>query len=119
MYAFNFEEHVRPAHLLRGIDRLLDLGGLRQHLFTFYSQTDRPLIDPELMVRMLIIGDCFEIRSERRLCEEVRLPGVPLVLPRRPMPRSRITSPSRRADTGAPVRAMPSVTSSRASCAAA
>ena len=43
------------------------------HLAPFYSHTGRPSIDPELMVRMLIVGYCFGIRSERRLCEEVHL----------------------------------------------
>jgi transposase len=51
----------------------LDLGELRHHLAPFYSHTGRPSIDPELMIRMLIVGYCFGIRSERRLCEEVQL----------------------------------------------
>ena len=72
-YAFNLEDHVPKDHLLRGIDRLLDLGNLRQYLTDFYSHTGRPSIDPELIIRMLIIGYCFGIRSERRLCEEVHL----------------------------------------------
>ena len=72
-YAFNLEEHVPRTHLLRAIDRFFDLGELRRHLETFYSHTGRPSIDPELMIRMLIVGHCFGIRSERRLCEEVRL----------------------------------------------
>jgi transposase len=72
-YSFNLEEHVPADHLLRGIDRFLDLGALRQQLLPFYSHTGRPSIDPELMVRMLIVGYCFGIRSERRLCEEVHL----------------------------------------------
>jgi len=72
-YAFNLEEHVPRTHLLRGIDRFFDLGELRQHLAAFYSHTGRPSIDPELMIRMLIVGYCFGIRTERRLCEEVRL----------------------------------------------
>ena len=72
-YAFNLESHVPPDHLLRGIDRFLDLSDLRQHLADFYSQIGRPSIDPKLMIRMLIIGYCFGIRSERRLCEEVHL----------------------------------------------
>jgi transposase len=46
---------------------------LHQQLAAFYSNTGRPSIDPELMIRMLIIGYCFGIRSERRLCEEVHL----------------------------------------------
>ena len=72
-YAFNLEDHVPQDHLLRGIDRFLDLSELRQHVADFYSHTGRPSIDPELMIRMLIIGYCFGIRSERRLCEEVHL----------------------------------------------
>jgi transposase len=72
-YSFNLDDQVPANHLLRGIDRFLDLGGLRRHLAHFYSHTGRPSIDPELMVRMLIVGYSFGIRSERRLCEEVHL----------------------------------------------
>src|SRR6202167_2334607 len=72
-YSFNLDEHVPAEHLLRGIDRFLDLADLRQHLAPFYSHTGRPSVDPELMIRMLIVGYCFGIRSERRRCEEVRL----------------------------------------------
>ena len=72
-YAFNLDDHVPADHLLRGIDRFLNLGELRRHLAPFYSDTGRPSIDPELMVRMLIVGYSFGIRSERRLCEEVHL----------------------------------------------
>ena len=72
-YSFNLDDHVPADHLLRGVDRFLDLRDLRQHLKPFYSHTGRPSIDPELMIRMLIIGYCFGIRSERRLCEEVHL----------------------------------------------
>ncbi|HEU4600769.1 MAG TPA: IS1182 family transposase [Steroidobacteraceae bacterium] len=72
-YSFNLEDHIPPDHLLRGIDRVLDLDSLREHLAPFYSHTGRPSIDPELMIRMLIVGYCFGIRSERRLCEEVHL----------------------------------------------
>src|SRR5664279_5352963 len=71
--SFNLEDHVRVDHLLRGVDHFLDLSELRQHLATYYSNTGRPSIAPELMIRMLIIGYCFGIRSERRLCEEVHL----------------------------------------------
>lgn len=71
--AFNLEDHVPRDHLLRGVDRFLDLGDLRQHLAPFCSHTGRTSIDPELMIRMLVIGYCMGIRSERRLCEEVHL----------------------------------------------
>src|SRR5918995_4479525 len=72
-YSFNLDDHVPQDHLLRGVDRFLDLGELRKQLAPFYSHTGRPSIDPELMVRMLLVGYCFGIRSERRLCEEVHL----------------------------------------------
>src|ERR1700719_1190845 len=72
-YSFKLDDHVPGDHLLRGIDRCLDLGELRRHLAPFYSHTGRPSIDPELMIRMLIVGYSFGIRSERRLCEEVHL----------------------------------------------
>jgi transposase len=72
-YSFNLDDQVPKNHLLRGIDRFLDLSELRRHLAPFYSHTGRPSIDPELMIRMLIVGYCFGIRSERRLCDEVHL----------------------------------------------
>ena len=72
-YAFNLEDHIPYDHLLRVINKFLNLSTLRQYLAPFYSHTGRPSIDPELMVRMLIIGYCFGIRSERRLCEEAHL----------------------------------------------
>ena len=58
-YSFNLEDHIPQNHLLRGIDHYLDLSNLRQHLSEFYSHTGRPSIDPELMIRMLIIGYSF------------------------------------------------------------
>ena len=72
-YEFSLERHVPEKHLLRAIDRFVDLDGVRAHLAPFYSETGRPSIDPELLIRMLIVGYCFGIRSERRLCEEVHL----------------------------------------------
>src|SRR5580698_525495 len=72
-YEFSLERHVPAEHLLRSIDRFVDLDGVRQELAPFYSELGRPSIDPELMIRMLIVGYCFGIRSERRLCEEVHL----------------------------------------------
>ena len=68
-YSFNIEEYVPANHLLRGINQFLDLSDLRAYLAPFYSHTGRPSIDPELMIRMLIVGYCFGIRSERKLCE--------------------------------------------------
>jgi transposase len=72
-YEFSLEEHVPADHLLRSIERFVDLGSVRAHLAPFYSSTGRPSVDPELMIRMLIVGYCHGIRSERRLCEEVHL----------------------------------------------
>jgi transposase len=72
-YEFSLEGHVPADHLLRSIDRFVDLSGIREHLRPFYSEVGRPSIDPELMIRMLIVGYCVGIRSERRLCEEVHL----------------------------------------------
>src|SRR5262245_53022159 len=72
-YEFSLENHVPADHLLRSIDRFVDLGAVRQELAPFYSSIGRPSIDPELMIRMLIVGYCCGIRSERRLCEEVHL----------------------------------------------
>ena len=72
-YEFSLERHVPATHLLRAIDRFVDLSDVRSHLAPFYSSTGRPSIDPELLVRMLLVGYCYGIRSERRLCEEVHL----------------------------------------------
>jgi len=72
-YQFRLDDHIPADHMLRAIDRFVDLDGLRRHLAPFYSTTGRPSIDPELMIRMLLVGYCFGIRSERRLCEEVHL----------------------------------------------
>jgi transposase len=64
---------VPAGHLLRSVDRFVELDGLRQELAPYYSAISRPSVDPELMIRMLIVGYCYGIRSERRLCEEVHL----------------------------------------------
>jgi transposase len=72
-YDFCLDNYISQDHFLRQIDRILDLSKLRRHLAPYYSHTGRPSIDPELLIRMLIIAYCFGIRSERRLCEEVHL----------------------------------------------
>src|ERR1700736_630404 len=72
-YEFSLERHVPETHLLRSIDRFVELDGLKQELVPFYSEKGRPSIDPELLIRMLIVGFGCGIRSERRLCEEVHL----------------------------------------------
>jgi len=70
-YDFCLEKHIPEDHLLRQIDQFLDFNPVKEHLKPYYSHTGRPSIDPELMIRMLLIGYCYGIRSERRICEEV------------------------------------------------
>ncbi len=72
-YSFDLDEVVPADHLVRRIDGVLDLNWLHGELAPFYSHTGRPSIDPELMMRMLIIGYVFAIRSERQLCAEVQV----------------------------------------------
>ena len=72
-YKFSLERHVPADHLLRKIDAVLDLSTIRRTLAPHYAAGGRPSIDPELMIRMLLVGYAFAIRSERRLCEEVHL----------------------------------------------
>lgn len=72
-YDFCLDDHVPADHQLRGIDRHLDLEDVRNGLKPFYSNIGRPSVDPELMIRMLLVGYCMGIRSERRLCDEVHL----------------------------------------------
>src|ERR1700689_5071156 len=72
-YGFSLERHGPNDHMLRKIDRFVDLSAIRAHLQPYYSEMGRPSIDPELMIRMLLVGYCYGIRSERRLCDEVHL----------------------------------------------
>jgi transposase len=74
-YEFRLDDMIPKGHLLRRINVFVTsvLGDLHQQLGPFYSDIGRPSIDPELLIRMLIVGYCFGIRSERKLCEEVRL----------------------------------------------
>ena len=72
-YAFDLDAAVPGDHLARRIAAVLDLSWLRKELAPHYSHTGRPSIDPELMLRMLVIGYVFAIRSERALCREVQL----------------------------------------------
>src|SRR6201982_3896120 len=74
-YLFNLEEQIPADHLLRRRNPIVTrvLGDLREMLSPFYSDIGRPSVDPELMIRMLIVGYCYGIRHERRLCEEVKL----------------------------------------------
>jgi transposase len=74
-YLFNLEGRIPARHLLRRINPTVTriLAAVREKLEPFYSEIGRPSIDPELMIRMLIVGYSYGIRSERRLCEEVEL----------------------------------------------
>jgi len=72
-YSFNLDEVVPPDHLVRQVDGVLDLAWVHKELAPYYSHTGRPSIDPVLMIRMLIVGYLFAIRSERRLCAEVQV----------------------------------------------
>ena len=77
-YLFNLEEQIPADHLLRRLNPIVArvLVDLREKLAPFYSDIGRPSIDPELMIRMLIVGYCYGIRFERKLCEEVKLISV-------------------------------------------
>jgi transposase len=72
-YSFNLEAMVPDDHLVRAIARAFDLSWVRAELAPHYSHTGRPSIDPVLMIRMLVVGYVFAIRSERALCREVQL----------------------------------------------
>ena len=72
-YDFNLDAVVPPDHLVRRIDSVLDLSWVHGELEPYYSHTGRPSIDPELMIRMLIVGYVFAIRSERQLCAELQV----------------------------------------------
>ena len=72
-YSFDLDKAVPADHLVRQIDGVLDLDWVHRELAPYYSHTGRPSIDPVLMIRMLIVGYVFAMRSERRLCSEVRV----------------------------------------------
>ena len=74
-YQFHLDERVPKDHLLRRIDGFVmtALADMHERLKPYYSEIGRPSVDPELMIRMLIIGYCYGLRSERRLTQEVEL----------------------------------------------
>ena len=80
-YGFSLERHVPEGHLLREIDRFVDLSDVRAHLEPYYSEVGRPSIDPELMIRMLIVGYCFGVRSSVGCRGGPPQPSLSLVLP--------------------------------------
>jgi transposase len=73
LYAFDLDKVVPADHLVRRIDGILDLSWVHRELRPYYSHTGRPSIDPVLMIRMLLVGYVFALRSERRLCSEVQV----------------------------------------------
>ena len=72
-YSFRLEDQIPETHLLRLIDRYVDFTFVRDRLKSFYSQTGRPSIDPETLLRLLLVGYLYGITSERRLLEDVRM----------------------------------------------
>ncbi len=72
-YEFCLEDVVPADHLLRKIDAVLDLSWVRAELAPYYSHTGSPSVDPELLIRILLLGYCYSIRSQRQLCERVEL----------------------------------------------
>ncbi len=82
-YEFSLERHVPVNHLLRSINRFVDLGGLRSHLAPFYSSIGRPSIDPELLIRMLLVGYCRHPIGAPAVRGGSSEPGISLVLPAR------------------------------------
>jgi transposase len=74
-YEFSLDEVIPAGHLLRRINVFATavLADLHEQLNAFYSDLGRPSVDPELMIRMLLVGYCYGIRHERRLCQEVAL----------------------------------------------
>ncbi len=72
-YSYCLDELVPADHLVRKLDAILDLSWVRAELAPYYSHTGRPSIDPEVMLRMLLVGYVFAIRSERQLCSEVQV----------------------------------------------
>jgi len=74
-YEFKLDEMIPKNHLRRRMNVFVTtaLADLHEQLKPFYSEIGRPSVDPELMIRMLIVGYCYGIRSERKLCEEARL----------------------------------------------
>jgi transposase len=74
-YQFRLDEPIPKHHLLRRIDGFVTPGltGMHERLKSYYSEIGRPSVDPALMIRMLIVGYRYGLRSERRLTQEVEL----------------------------------------------
>jgi hypothetical protein len=119
-YKFSLERHVPASHLLRNIDRFVDLSVIRSELAPYYSSTGRPSIDPELLVRMLLVGYCYGIRSERR-CARRSTSILPIAgsADLASTERCQIIRPSQRTDAVASVTAICCASCSRRWCGAA
>ncbi len=72
-YYFRLEDQISEDHLLRLLDRYVDFSFVRERLKNFYSSTGRPSLDPEVLLRLLLVGYLYGITSERRLLDEVRM----------------------------------------------
>ena len=72
-YEFDLEDIVPSDHLLRRIDAILDLSWLRDEMKRHYNHLGYPSVCLKLMIRMLVVGYCYSIRSERRLCDDVKM----------------------------------------------
>jgi Transposase domain (DUF772) len=72
-YYFRLEDQIPENHLMRLIDKHVSFQFVRQQLKESYSETGRPSIDPELLLRILLIGYLYGITSERKLVEELRM----------------------------------------------
>ena len=72
-YYVRMDEMIPENHLLRLVDKHIDLGFIRAKVKHLYSHTGRPSVDPEILLRMLLIGYLYGMTSERRLCEEVKM----------------------------------------------
>jgi transposase len=72
-YSFCLHDVLPDDHLVRAIAAVLDLSWVHAEFASYYPEMDRPSIDPVLMIRMLVIGYVFAIRSERALCREVQV----------------------------------------------
>jgi transposase len=72
-YCFRLEDQVPETRLLRLIDKHISFAFVREQLRDSYSEAGRPSIDPELLLRMLLIGYLYGITSERKLVEELRM----------------------------------------------
>ena len=78
-YYFRLEEQIPTDHLLRMIDSHVDFSFIREELKDFYSSTGRPSIDPEVLLRLLLVGYLYGVTSERRLMEGTHASGFSLV----------------------------------------